>query len=162
MLTTSQTAKTTRSDINFEQDAMLVNQLLTDLQKEQAALVVSDVHTIEQLIDKRLVLLQQLSVAAKNRYDALATNGYEPNEKGMAKWLMVQAKPMLNRAWDNFQKALVQAKEMNRLNGVLINKHFNRNQQMLSHLQGESVRTDTYGKNGQTKSQHYLRGPLVV
>jgi flagella synthesis protein FlgN len=162
MLTPSHTAKATRSEINFEQDALLVNQLLTDLQKEQAALVVSDVHTIEQLIDKRLVLLQQLSVAAKNRYDALASHGYEPNEKGMAAWLKVQAKPILNRAWDNFQKALVQAKEMNRLNGVLINKHVNRNQQMLGHLQGESVRTDTYGKNGQTKSQHFLRGPLVV
>jgi flagella synthesis protein FlgN len=162
MFTPSHTAKAPRAEINFERDALLVNQLLTDLQKEQAALVVSDVHTIEQLIDKRLVLLQELSVAAKSRYDALALHGYEANEKGMASWLHAQAKPILNRAWDNFQKALVQAKEMNRLNGVLINKHFNRNQQMLSHLQGESVRTDTYGKNGQTKSQHYLRGPLVV
>ncbi|OYY50477.1 MAG: flagellar biosynthesis protein FlgN [Methylophilaceae bacterium 17-44-8] len=162
MFTTTHTAKTIRSDINFEQDAMLVNQLLTDLQKEQAALVVSDVHTIEQLISKRLLLLQQLSLAAKNRYDALAMQGYEANEKGMANWLKVQAKPILNRAWDNFQKALVQAKEMNRLNGVLINKHVNRNQQMLSHLQGESVRTDTYGKNGQSQSQHFLRGSLVV
>ncbi|OYZ08967.1 MAG: flagellar biosynthesis protein FlgN, partial [Methylophilales bacterium 16-45-7] len=102
------------------------------------------------------------SLAAKNRYDALAMQGYEANEKGMANWLKVQAKPILNRAWDNFQKALVQAKEMNRLNGVLINKHVNRNQQMLSHLQGESVRTDTYGKNGQSQSQHFLRGSLVV
>lgn len=142
MLTPMQ-AKTPRSEINFEQDAMLVNQLLTDLQKEQSALVVSDVDAIEQLIDKRLVLLQQLSVAAKNRYDALAALGYEPNEKGMAQWLHAQAQPILNRTWDNFQKALVQAKELNRLNGVLINKHFNRNQQILNHLQGESVRTDT-------------------
>ncbi len=68
MFTPSHASKTSRSDINFEHDALLVNQLLTDLQKEQAALVVSDVHTIEQLIDKRLVLLQQLSVAAKNRF----------------------------------------------------------------------------------------------
>lgn len=162
MYAPASTAQASRSAITFEQDALLVNQLLTDLQKEQAALVVSDINAIEQLIDKRLVLLQQLSVAAKNRYDALAQQGYEANELGMAKWLKVQAKPILNRAWENFQKALVQAKEMNRLNGVLINKHFNRNQQLLGHLHGESVRTDTYGKNGQAKSQHYLRNSLVV
>jgi len=158
----SSAAQASRSAITFEQDALLVNQLLSDLQKEQAALVVSDIDAIEQLIDKRLVLLQQLSVAAKNRYDALAQQGFEANEKGMAQWLKAQAKPILNRAWETFQKALVQAKELNRLNGVLINKHFNRNQQVLGHLQGESVRTDTYGKNGQAKSQHYLRSSLVV
>lgn len=162
MYAPASTAQASRSAITFEQDALLVNQLLTDLQKEQAALVVSDIDAIEQLIDKRLVLLQQLSVAAKSRYDALAQQGYEANEKGMAKWLKVQGKPILNRAWENFQKALVQAKEMNRLNGVLINKHFNRNQQLLGHLQGESMRMDTYGKNGQTKSQQYLRSSLVV
>lgn len=147
----------TKATIVFEQDTLLVNQLLLDLQYEQEALVVADINAIEKLIDQRLVLLQQLSVAAKNRYDALAAQGYEANEKGMAQWLDAQAKPALHLAWVSFQKSLVQAKEMNRLNGVLINKHFNRNQQVLAHLQGDTSKAAMYSKNGQAKSQLYLR-----
>ncbi len=149
-----------KTPIVFEQDIQLVNQLLRDLQYEQEALVVADIDAIEKLIDQRLVLLQQLSVAAKNRYDALSAQGYEANEKGMSRWLDVQAKPALDIAWVSFQKSLVQAKEMNRLNGILINKHFNRNQQVLSHLQGDTSKAAMYGKNGQAKSQQYLRSSL--
>jgi flagellar biosynthesis protein FlgN len=149
-----------KSAITFEQDAQLVIQLLKDLQNEQAALVVSDIDTIETLIDKRLVLLQQLSIAAKYRYDALAAQGYEANENGMAKWLKVQAKPALDKAWVSFQKSLIQAKEMNRLNGVLISKHFNRNQQVLNQIKADPQSTDIYSKSGQSKSQSYLRNSL--
>jgi flagellar biosynthesis protein FlgN len=154
------TISTAKPAITFEQDAQLVIRLLQDMQSEQAALVVSDIDAIETLIDSRLVLLQQLSVAAKQRYDALAAHGYEPNENGMSKWLKVQAKPVLNKAWQTFQKSLIQAKEMNRLNGILISKHFNRNQQVLSQLQSNNQNADIYGKNGQSKSQSYLRNPL--
>jgi len=139
--------------ITFEIDAQLVRQLLGELEREQAALVVSDIDTMETLIDKRLLLLQELSVTAKNRYDALAANGFEANEKGMTQWLKTQSNPALARAWSEFQSNLIQAKEMNRLNGVLISKHFNRNQQVLSQLQGNSATTDTYSKHGQANSQ---------
>jgi len=149
-----------KSAITFEQDAQLVIQLLKELQNEQAALIVSDIDAIEAIIDSRLVLLQQLSVAAKYRYDALAAHGFEPNENGMAKWLKVQGKPTLNKAWQTFQKSLVQAKEMNRLNGILISKHLNRNQQVLGQLQSNNQQAEVYGKNGQSKSQSYLRNPL--
>ncbi|MDX1914545.1 MAG: flagellar protein FlgN [Methylophilus sp.] len=153
---------TAKLTITFEQDAQLVTYLIADLQNEQSALIKSDIHAIEALVDKRLLLLQQLSMAAKNRYDALAANGFEANEKGMLDWLNVQAKPVLTNAWKSFQKSLAQAKEMNRLNGILISKHFNRNQQLLSHLQGDARKADIYGKNGQAKSQNFLRGPLSV
>jgi flagellar biosynthesis protein FlgN len=143
--------------VTFEVDTQLVRQLLAELESEQAALVVSDIDTIEVLIDKRLLLLQELSVTAQKRYDALAANGFEPNEKGMSNWLKKQSNPMLAKAWGDFQQLLLQAKEMNRLNGILISKHFNRNQQLLSQIQGNSTQTDTYSKHGQTKSQFYKR-----
>ena len=143
--------------VTFEVDAQLVRQLLSELESEQAALVVADIDTIESLIDKRLILLQELSVTAKNRYDALAAHGYEPNEKGMTLWLKSQSNVALTNAWADFQKSLLQAKEMNRLNGVLISKHFNRNQQVLNQLQGNANTADTYSKHGQTKSQLYKR-----
>jgi flagellar biosynthesis protein FlgN len=153
---------TAKPAITFEKDAQLVGYLLTDLQKEQAALIASDIHAIEALVDKRLLLLQELSVAAKNRYDALAAHGFDASEKGMSDWLKVQAKPALTQAWRGFQKLLAQAKEMNRLNGILINRHAQRNQQILNQLQGDARKADIYSKNGQAKAQHYLRGALSV
>jgi flagella synthesis protein FlgN len=156
------TLSTSNKQISFEKDAQLVSNLLDTLTREQTSLVMADIDSIEALIEEKSVLLQSINVSAKSRYAALAANGFEPSEVGMLAWLKRQAKPAFNERWESFQKVLNQAKEMNRLNGMLINKHFNRNQQLLNHLQGNSSASDVYGKNGQTKSQSLARGSLAV
>lgn len=156
------TQLTSNKQISFEKDAQLVSNLLETLSREQTSLVMADIDSIEALIEEKSVLLQSINVTAKSRYAALAANGFEPSEVGMLAWLKRQEKPAFNERWESFQKVLNQAKEMNRLNGILINKHFNRNQQLLSHLQGNSSASDVYGKNGQTKSQSLARGSLMV
>ena len=153
---------TSMKQISFAQDAQLVGTLLEALSREQASLVKADIDSIEALMEEKSVLLQRINMTAKSRYAELAANGFEANESGMLAWLKHQAKPVINQQWLNFQKTLSQAKEMNRLNGVLINKHFNRNQQLLNHLQGNSNAGDVYGKNGQAKSNAYSRGSLVA
>jgi flagella synthesis protein FlgN len=156
------TLLTSTQHISFEQDAQLVESLLETLSREQTSLVIADIDSIEALIEEKSVLLQSINITAKSRYAALAANGFEPSEVGMLAWLKHQAKPAINELWESFQKTLNQAKEMNRLNGMLINKHFNRNQQLLSHLQGNSSASDVYGKNGQAKSQSPSRGSLMA
>ena len=153
---------TSTKQISFVQDAQLVADLLETLSREQASLVMADIDAIESLMEEKAVLLQRINMTAKSRYAELAANGFEANESGMLAWLKHQAKPAVNEQWLNFQKTLSQAKEMNRLNGVLINKHFNRNQQLLNHLQGNSSAGDVYGKNGQAKSYAQARGSFVA
>ena len=148
--------------IHFENDSQLVKHLLTDLQEEQAALIMADLDQIESLLDKRLTLLQSLSTAAKSRYDALAQAGFEANEKGMAEWLKQESSPALDRAWGDFQKQLIQAKELNRLNGILINKQFQRNQERLNALQGQVENPQVYGKNGQAKGAGGSRTSMLA
>ncbi len=154
--------KTSIQPVSFEQDAQLVNDLLTALYSEQSSLVMADIDAIEALLEEKSVLLQRINITAKSRYEALAANGFEPSEMGMVAWLKQQAKPATNQSWVDFQKALSQAKEMNRLNGMLINKHFNRNQQLLNHLQGNSSAGDVYSRNGQAKSQSPSRAALTA
>lgn len=156
------TVTTSTKHISFEQDAHLMNKLLDALSREQTSLVMADIDSIEAVIEEKSVLLQSINITAKSRYEALAANGFEPSEVGMMAWLKHQAKPTINELWESFQKALNQAKEMNRLNGMLINKHFNRNQQLLNHLQGNSSAGDVYGRNGQAKSQSPFRPALTV
>lgn len=153
---------TSNSAITFEQDAKLVNNLLEVLTREQSSLVIADIDAIETAMEEKSFLLQSISTTANSRYAILAANGFEANESGMLAWLKHQAQPVLLEAWVHFQKLINQAKEMNRLNGLLINKHFNRNQQLLNHLQGNSANGGVYGKNGQAKSQSSARSSLVA
>jgi len=150
------------SQVSFEKDAALVSQLLNDLQSEQSALVSADLDTIERMVDKRVELLQALGAAANARYDALAAAGFEPNEQGMSAWLKKQSSQVLDQAWISFQEQLVQAKELNRLNGILINKNFQRNQEKLDALNGRPSAPQFYGKNGQTHSANTTRSSYSV
>ncbi len=150
------------SQVSFEKDAALVSELLNDLQSEQSALVSADLDTIERMVDKRVELLQALGAAANARYDALAAAGFEPNELGMSAWLKKQSSQELDQAWITFQEQLVQAKELNRLNGILINKNFQRNQEKLDALNGKSSAPQFYGKNGQAHRANTTRSSFSV
>lgn len=150
------------SKVSFEKDAALVSELLNDLQSEQSALVSADLDTIERMVDKRVELLQALGSAANARYDALAAEGFESNEQGMAVWLKKQSSKTLEQAWESFQQQLVQAKELNRLNGILINKNFQRNQEKLDALNGKSSAPQFYGKNGRAHRANTTRNSFAV
>jgi flagellar biosynthesis protein FlgN len=155
-------ATTSSRSVSLEPDAKLLDELLALLSREQAHLVKADVEAIEAILDEKSILLQRLNLAARARYDALAANGYEANEAGMDAWVQRNAKQNISQSWGKFQKALGQAKEMNRLNGVLISKHFNRNQELLNHLQGNTSKDSVYGRDGQAKSQAPARSGLIV
>ncbi len=139
-----------RATISFEEDARLVNKLLDLLTIEQKALVQGNVDEIEQLIDSKAAVLQEINIVAKNRYAALAERKYDANENGMLAWVVGQSNQAIKDSWDDFQAILAKAKEMNRLNGDLINRHFNRNKQMLNDLRNAvQPNNNVYGKNGQ-------------
>jgi flagella synthesis protein FlgN len=149
--------------ISFEADATLVAELIQDLQQEQTALVSADLDMIEQMVDRRVGLLQALGEAANVRYKALAAAGFEANESGMSNWLQQRSSQVIDEAWVDFQKKLAQAKELNRLNGILINKHFQRNQEKLDALQGKAANnTQLYGKNGQANGNNSSRASFSV
>lgn len=148
--------------ISFKHDEQLVGELLALLSREQTHLIMMDVVAMEGLLEEKSDLLQRLNVAAKQRYDLLAADGFDPNESGMNAWVNQQAKSTLSKAWIDFQKLLSNAKEMNRLNGMLISKNFNRNQQLLNHLQGSTNAGSVYGRDGQAKSQLLTRPTLTA
>ncbi len=152
----------TDAPIRFQADAALVAQLLQALQQEQQALIAADLPAIEAMLDGRNALLQSISMVAQQRYEALAAAGFAGSEAGMADWLAQQQDTQLHQAWAAFQQQLQQAKELNRVNGLLINKHFQRNQERLDSLHGRHSSPQFYGKNGQSQNLSGLRGGLSV
>ncbi len=153
---------TTNQTISFVQDAQLMSDLLTVLTREQGHLVKLEVDAVEGILEEKSVLLQGLNLSCRARYEALATKGFDANEAGMEAWVQKQANQDISAAWANFQNTLNQAKELNRLNGLLISKHFNRNQELLNHLQGNSSDNAVYGRDGQSKSKAPARSGLIV
>lgn len=151
-----------RATISFDEDVRLVTQLLELLGREQKSLIQSKINEIEKLIDLKASLLQQINLVAKNRYAALAERNFEANENGMLQWVIQQSNQVIKDNWDEFQITLSKAKEMNRLNGELISRHFNHNKQMLNRLRSTFEPNNMYGKNGQTNSNHNKRSALTA
>ena len=148
----------------FNQDVKLLNDLVSLLSKEQLSLVNMDIDVIEDILDEKSELIQQITESSQARHQALGKAGYDANENGMATWVRANAQPKEEAAWQAFQKQLAQAKELNRVNGQMINQHFKRNQQTLNLLQGKSpnAAAGVYGPNGQTSTLSHTRSTLAV
>lgn len=148
----------------FYQDAKLLNDLVVLLTEEQKSLVDMDINVVERIIDEKSALIQKITEATKTRHQALGKAGYDANENGMATWVRASENQQIHTGWTIFQKQLAQAKELNRVNGQMINLHFKRNQQALNTLQGKSPNAGAgiYGPNGQTSTLNHTRSMLSV
>ena len=90
----------------------------------------------------------------------LAAAGYAASDTGMQSWL--DRKGCHSDHWDALLSLAKSAREINRTNGLLINKHMTRNQQALDVLQGTAPSSNFYGPNGQATSQVSTRRRLLA
>jgi flagella synthesis protein FlgN len=147
--------------ISFKQDVALAETLVAILSREQNNLVNANIDAIEAIIEEKSVVMQQMTHALQERYKLLGENRYEPNDAGLMQWLGAQNDVSIKQEWLGFQKLLTKAKELNRVNGILINKHFNRNQQQLNVLKSGNSSGEFYGPNGQSSSQSFFEGQFA-
>lgn len=151
-----------KTSVSFVSEAALATQLLSLLESEQAALMSFEVDAMEALLEEKFQLLTNLSQCSKQRYQALAENGFEANESGMKRWLSQNLNAQLHSSWQSFQHTLSRSKEANSVNGILVTKQFTRNQQMLNALQGPNAAAKFYGPNGQTSNINGMRSGIVA
>lgn len=147
--------------MTFEQETQAISNLVEILEREQHCLISAEIDQLPILVDEKSKTLHMLNSFSQSRYQWLAKAGFSASEAGMADWLLSCNEEAAQSAWLAAQQLLVKAKELNRINGLLINKHFTRNQQTLHALQGQSENSQVYGPNGQTTSQIRLRSAIV-
>lgn len=147
--------------IAFDAEAALVEKLVTLLEQEQFSLASFQIEAIERLLDEKIQLLNQLAIQTHQRYQSLTSLGYEGNETGMANWLASRNEAQIHAAWQSFQANLTRSKEINRVNGVLVTRQFNRNQQILNALNSAGA-GNLYGPNGQAAVSMGVRSGIVV
>lgn len=136
---------------SFEREIALTDNLLELLKREQACLVKVDVDAMEGLLNEKSRVLQDINATTQARYQAVAALGFGTDERGLAAWIAAQD-AIIQESWSRFQGLIDQAKELNRVNGVLINKQFHRNQQVLDTLGRPPSAGQFYGPNGQASS----------
>ena len=162
------TSATPADTLTEEQQVAKV--LVDYLQQEQALLISADIEGLSLLTEKKASAVSLMSELATNRHRALAAVGHLASETGMQSWLTEQSakfptaakqnKDVLN-AWSNLLAIARQAKEINRVNGILINTHVVRNQTALNVFQVRTTDANLYGPNGQATSASKGRGLVV-
>lgn len=138
--------------------------LVVLMKQEQQMLVALDADALTDLTPKKNALVAELAALSRQRHGALAAAGCEGSEAGMEPWLAVGGNGAAREQWETMLATAREAKELNRVNGMLINRQLAHNQGVLN-----AMRTPTnapagaiYGASGQTlgvgASKRYVVG----
>lgn len=126
--------------------------LVTLMKQEQQMLVALDADALTDLTPKKNALVAELAALSRQRHGALAAAGCDGSEAGMEPWLAVGGNGAAREQWETMLATAREAKELNRVNGMLINRQLAHNQGVLN-----AMRTPTnapagaiYGASGQT------------
>jgi flagella synthesis protein FlgN len=128
--------------------------LIELMKDEQAHLIAANIEGLQKINEQKAKIVARASEMAQKRHRALVLAGFEPKEEDMRAWLASINQSNVGQAWEQLLEITRSAKELNRVNGMLINKHLVRNQGALEALQGPtqtSSPSNFYGPNGQTK-----------
>ena len=133
-------------------EQQLVASLVELMQQEQQLLVAADADALAPVTVAKTQMVQELAELSKQRHAALAAAGCDGSEAGMEPWLAVGGSPEARAQWERLLELTREAKELNRVNGMLINKHLAHNQGVLNALRtpAGSDAAGVYGASGQT------------
>ncbi|UVW27913.1 flagella synthesis protein FlgN [Massilia sp. H6] len=109
-----------------------VTSLLELMKQEQTLLVAAHADGLAELTPRKNALLQGLADLSAERYAALLAADCEGSEAGMDTWLTAAADAAARSQWQQLLDLAGQAKELNRVNGMLINKQLAHNQGVLN------------------------------
>lgn len=138
----------------LDQEIETAHELIDILQEEQNHLLAPRIEELESLVAKKATLVAQLTQHTRNRHDCLKNDGYETSLAGMNAWIESHKDQpdsiRIEKNWNTLVSLTYSAKELNRLNGMLISSHMARNQQALSILHGSNPpNAGMYGPDGQ-------------
>ena len=141
-------AMTPSSGLSEEYAAITL--LLALLKQEQEHLIAADIGQLTGLTAQKSLLVQQMALLAGQRHKALAAAGFGAHEAGMTAWLAAVADGASTALWNDVLGCTREAKEYNRLNGMLINKHMVRTRGALDALRPPAQGGNIYGPSGHT------------
>jgi len=131
-----------------EQTALM--RLVEKLRQEQQLLSETTAEGITDLITEKARLVAEMTTLAGQRHQYLATIGFSEDEQGMQQWMTAHGSAADKEIWAAMFELAQDARELNRVNGILIGKRMSVNQGALTALQGKTAAGTFYGPDGQS------------
>ena len=147
---------------HLSEEYKAASQLIALLKREQIHLIEATIEGLPELTEEKAQVVSQMMQLASARYKKLASAGFAPSEQGMQDWLKSPAvKSDAKKVWDELISFAKSAKELNRTNGLLINKHMTRNQLALNVLNVNVHGGSFYGPDGQSTGKTTSRNLVI-
>ncbi|MDB5906604.1 MAG: flagellar protein FlgN [Massilia sp.] len=129
----------------------LLNSLLELMKQERQCLISADSDGLAAITPRKSTLVQQMSVLAGQRHRALGAAGCAARDAGMEDWLAGAADEAARAVWRELLERTREGKELNRVNGMLINKQMMNTQVLLNAMRTPAGGADSgvYGPGGQ-------------
>lgn len=137
---------------SLQEEQRIMTLLLALLKQEQLHLIAAEIDGLTEITTQKTLLVGQMNVLAGQRHSALAGAGFAAQDSAMQAWLndSVHSSDGDHHAslWQDLLTLTREAKELNRLNGLLINKQMMHSQSGLNALRPGPQSSDMYGASG--------------
>lgn len=132
-------------------EQQLIGSLIELMKQEQQFLVKADSDGLDTITPQKAELVQQAAQLAGQRHEALGAAGFAAREAGMEDWLAASGDAAARALWLDLLELTREAKELNRVNGMLVNKQMTNTQVILNAMRTPAGGADAavYGPSGQ-------------
>ena len=135
----------------FETEIAALQRFCTLLEREQQMLGKGEIDALLQLVQEKNELAAALAAVAKQRAEALAAEGLAADRAGVVAWLAAHPSARGARTdWSLLLSLATRARELNRVNGELIQLRMQHNALALEALLGTTNPLGLYGSDGQS------------
>jgi flagella synthesis protein FlgN len=153
----------------LEEESTKADYMLKLLTDEQEALVNANIENLAEIGGKKEIVINQLTTLTTIRHGEMVSTGFPLTDEGAQNWLVeiTRADPeqkLLGKAkilWLQLLLCARNAKEQNRINGLLIARHAVLTHQSIQALQAAPVNNAIYGPDGYTNKKNPQR-TLVI
>lgn len=134
-------------------EQQVIGSIVELMKTEQQLLISADADGLSTITPNKLQLAQRAATLSRVRHKALGAAGFSASEAGMEPWLAVGGNAEHRDAWNSLLELTREAKELNRVNGMIVNRQLGQTQAALSELRGPGGGgAGVYGPAGQTMS----------
>jgi flagella synthesis protein FlgN len=156
---------TTVTPLNsLREEEQIMSTLLDVLRQEQQLLVTAEIEALPAITTRKTALVTQMTLLSAQRHRSLGKCGFPAEEAGMDAWIAASGEARAESAslWQALLQHTREAKELNRVNGMLINKQMGHTQGALQALRPQNgTANNFYGPAGISTSLPRSRGFLA-
>lgn len=143
---------------SLNEEEKLIQQFVELLSVEQSALSAGKTDDLSGISERKSGLAVELERLAEVRNNALSAAGLPTDSEGMAAWCaQFPDEQAVTNLWTRILDLAREARELNRLNGDLIQLRMNATASALESLRAGKTSLDLYGPDGQSARNEQRR-----